>query len=651
MNNHSISFDKKNVGVRAGLEILLKKYGYVMAEDDRAAGLKLAASHWNQGRLKITKHKDECTVFYNKKAHFFRGVSLLLQNKENENYIMEEIVNFESNGMMLDCSRNCVPTTDTIKKFVLSLAESGMNRLYLYMEDTLEIEGYPYWGYMRGRLSKAEIQECDTFASSFGVTLVPCIQTLAHLGSVLKQPVFEKYQDIDDIILLKEPKSKELLSALLKTVSECFSGKIVHLGMDEAANLGRGKYLEKHGFEDPAKLMKEHLDWLLSLCAKLRLTPVIWSDMYLKLNFGVDNYYSLSGNELPQEEENLSREICLCYWDYYNEGKEFYKKYIHLHQKLGNPLIFAGGAWTWNGVSPGISKAFKTTEDALEACCAAGVKDIFFTAWMDNGAETPLATSIPVLTMYGEYCFSSHPTKEQIEKRFQFCFGSKWNSYCLLDAFDNQMYESTEIEKTFGLSKHNRYCENPSKTILYEDNMMGLFVKMYDEAKLQSQYSRLAQEIQQILATGDGLTPEDRELFAYYLTLARILSHKAGITERIRKAYALRNMQELALIAGNELEKIASLAEKLRIQRQTLWMREYKPFGYEVIDIRLAGVAVRARSAADRIQSFLAGEQPRLMELEEEILPYKTPEILEKELLHGYYKWERIVSRGNVEGI
>lgn len=651
MNNQSIKFSQGNGEVAAGFEILLKKYGYVMAEDDGAAGLNLTARRWNQGRLKITKCKDECNIFYNKKAHFFRGVSLLLQNREKEDFVSEEIVNFDSNGMMLDCSRNCVPTIETIKKFILRLAESGMNRLYLYMEDTLEIEGYPYWGYMRGRLSKAEIQECDIYATSFGVTLVPCIQTLAHLGSVLKQPVFEEYRDIGDILLLEEPKSKELLSALLKTVSECFSGKVVHLGMDEAANLGRGKYLEKHGLKDPAKLMKEHLDWLLGLCTGFGLTPVIWSDMYLKLNFGVDDYYSLSGDELPQGEDNLSRGICLCYWDYYNEGKEFYKKYIHLHQKLGNPLIFAGGAWTWNGVSPGISKAFKTAEDALEACCTSGVKDIFFTAWMDNGAETPLATSLPVLTLYGEYGFSSHPTKEQIEERFQFCFGSKWSSYCLLDAFDNQLYESGEIEKTFDLSKHNRYCENPSKTILYEDNLMGLFVKMYDEAKLQSQYGRLAEEIRKILDARGGLAPKDRDLFAYYLTLARILFQKAGITERIRKAYALRDMQGLRIIAENELEEIASLAEKLRIQRRSLWMREYKPFGYEVIDIRLAGVAVRARSAADRILSFLAGEQTRLLELEEEILPYKTPEILGKELLHGYYMWERIVSSGNVEGI
>ena len=193
------------------------------------------------------KQKEEWVIYYEKKAHFFRGASLILQNSQKQDFILEEIPNFESNGIMLDCSRNCVPRLETLKKYVLRLAEFGMNRLYLYMEDTLEIEGYPYWGYLRGRFSKEEIKECDRYALLFGITLVPCIQTLAHLRSALKQPAFNEYKDIDDILLLEDDKTEKLMMALLRTISECFSGGIVHLGMDEAAHLGRGMYLEKHG--------------------------------------------------------------------------------------------------------------------------------------------------------------------------------------------------------------------------------------------------------------------------------------------------------------------------------------------------------------------------------------------------------------------
>ena len=643
MEKNTVYFeDNTDVNLSEGLEIFLREHGYVLSGDKKEASIRIVGRPCTEKKLKIVKQKEECVIYYEKKAHFFRGASLMLQNSQKQDFILEEIPNFESNGIMLDCSRNCVPRLETLKKYVLRLAEFGMNRLYLYMEDTLEIEGYPYWGYLRGRFSKEEIKECDRYASLFGITLVPCIQTLAHLRSALKQPVFNEYKDIDDILLLEDDKTEKLMMALLRTISECFSGGIVHLGMDEAAHLGRGMYLEKHGYKEPARLMKRHLEWLVQECKSLGLSPVIWSDMYLKLNFGTEDYYGLPEDATPKDKDNLSSDVTLCYWDYYNEGIDFYEKYIRIHQRLGNPLIFAGGAWTWNGIAPGISKSFQTTRDALKACCKTGMKDVFCTVWMDNGAETPLLTVLPTLALYGEYGFSENPLQEQIEERFRFCFGKDWNNYCLLDAFDNRDYK---------VSKHNRYCENPSKTILYQDNLMGLLSKMFEEEKLQKQYAGLVEKISMDVRKWDDMDREDRELFAYYETLARLLAKKAGITDRIRRAYRAKDEKGMREIIENELNEIDRLAEMLRVQRRTLWMKEYKPFGYEILDIRFAGVSARARSAADRLLDFISEKESVLLELEEDILPYKTTQMLNGELLHGYYLWEKIISAGNVEGV
>ena len=643
MEKNTVYFeDNTDVNLSEGLEIFLREHGYALSADKKEAAICVVGRLCTEKKLKIVKQKEECVIYYEKKAHFFRGASLMLQNSQKQDFILEEIPNFESNGIMLDCSRNCVPRLETLKKYVLRLAEFGMNRLYLYMEDTLEIEGYPYWGYLRGRFSKEEIKECDRYASLFGITLVPCIQTLAHLRSALKQPVFNEYKDIDDILLLEDDKTEKLMMALLRTISECFSGGIVHLGMDEAAHLGRGMYLEKHGYKEPARLMKRHLEWLVQECKSLGLSPVIWSDMYLKLNFGTEDYYGLPEDATPKDKDNLSSDVTLCYWDYYNEGIDFYEKYIRIHQRLGNPLIFAGGAWTWNGIAPGISKSFQTTRDALKACCKTGMKDVFCTVWMDNGGETPLLTVLPTLALYGEYGFSENPLQEQIEERFRFCFGKDWNNYCLLDAFDNRDYK---------VSKHNRYCENPSKTILYQDNLMGLLSKMFEEEKLQKQYAGLVEKISMDVRKWDDMDQEDRELFAYYETLARLLAKKAGITDRIRRAYRAKDENGMREIIENELNEIDRLAEVLRVQRRTLWMKEYKPFGYEILDIRFAGVSARARSAADRLLDFISEKESVLLELEEDILPYKTTQMLNGELLHGYYLWEKIISAGNVEGV
>ena len=43
------------------------------------------------------------------------------------------------------------------------LVKMGYDTLELYTEDTYEIEGEPYFGYMRGRYTAREIKEIDVY--------------------------------------------------------------------------------------------------------------------------------------------------------------------------------------------------------------------------------------------------------------------------------------------------------------------------------------------------------------------------------------------------------------------------------------------------------------------------------------------------------
>ena len=368
------------------------------------------------------------------------------------------------------------------------------------------------------------------------------------------------------------------------------------------------------------------------------MSPIIWSDMYLKFNFGSEGYYSLAEDAEPLNQENLSSETTLCYWDYYHDGVPFYEKYLNLHQKMGNPVVFAGGAWTWNGIAPGISKAFRTTQDALTACQNKGIKDVFCTAWMDNSAETPLETVLPLLALFGEFGFSRLPDKDWVSERFAFVLKRKWEQYCLLDAFDNRKYKKEELEQIFDLPEYNKDSENPSKIIFYEDNFMGIASESLYEEEMQEQYEMLNEQLSKIVEEKSE-EAEDRELFKYYGILAELLSKKANINRRIRNAYQTGDKDKLC-VCRQELLRIGELAESLRIQRQKLWMEEYKPFGYELLDIRFAGVSARARSEAARIEAFTEGKLEHIEELEVELLPCRVPNL-----------WDRMISAGNMEGV
>ena len=95
---------------------------------------------------------------------------------------MENDFSFRTFGTMLDCSRNAVPNIRSLKKWIDLTAGLGYNALLLYTEDTYEVPGEPYFGYMRGRFTQDELREADRYALSRGMTLIPCIQVLAHLN-------------------------------------------------------------------------------------------------------------------------------------------------------------------------------------------------------------------------------------------------------------------------------------------------------------------------------------------------------------------------------------------------------------------------------------------------------------------------------------
>ena len=74
----------------------------------------------------------------------------------------------------------------------------------LYMEDTYEIPEYPYFGHLRGRYTQVELKALDTYAQAVGVTLIPAIQTLAHLTNPLKWQFAGNIRDTEDILLVGE---------------------------------------------------------------------------------------------------------------------------------------------------------------------------------------------------------------------------------------------------------------------------------------------------------------------------------------------------------------------------------------------------------------------------------------------------------------
>ncbi|MBE6810930.1 MAG: hypothetical protein E7521_07750 [Ruminococcaceae bacterium] len=206
--------------------------------------------------------------------------------------------NYQRLGVMIDMSRNAVMSVAALKEYFVLLKKMGYNSVMLYTEDTYEVEGEPFFGYMRGRYSVAEMKELDEFANNIGVELIPCIQTLAHLNQALRWGTIPV--DCDDIMLTDDERVYDLIDRMFKTLKKCFKSPYIHIGMDEAHMVGRGKYMDIHGYEETFSILKRHLDKVCELAKKYDFVPLIWSDMFFRpWNDGV--YCMMKGRrEMPK---------------------------------------------------------------------------------------------------------------------------------------------------------------------------------------------------------------------------------------------------------------------------------------------------------------------------------------------------------------
>ncbi|MBQ2773039.1 MAG: beta-N-acetylhexosaminidase, partial [Clostridia bacterium] len=76
-------------------------------------------------------------------------------------------------GVMLDMSRNGIMKPDEVKKYAATIKKLGYNMIQLYTEDTYEVPGEPYFGYLRGRYSQKELKDIVAYCNSIGVEVIP----------------------------------------------------------------------------------------------------------------------------------------------------------------------------------------------------------------------------------------------------------------------------------------------------------------------------------------------------------------------------------------------------------------------------------------------------------------------------------------------
>lgn len=548
-------------------------------------------------RLGFTVQGGEAVIYYPQKHLFYRELALLAAHGTAETAQFES-TDFETLSVMIDTSRGAVQTVETVCRFLNKLAVLGYGTVLLYTEDTVELETRPYFGYMRGRYTPEELRAMDDYAHKLGIELVPCIECYGHMEKYLIWPEAAPIKDTERVLLAREEETFRFLDELIGTVSSCFRSKRIHVGMDEAWDMGRGKFMDLHGYVPPFEIFNEYMDRLVGITRKYGLTPMMWSDMYFRIADEKHKYYSETVEIPAAVAEKIPSEMELVFWHY--GEKPFCDDYmLQKHAALGRKVVYAGGTWSWIGHFPENHYAMETSRFSLDACRKNGVREAMLTLWFNDNAECDLFANLLALSHFAEAAFDASVSEEKLRERFRSTVGGDYDAFmCMSDYHNNFTKEYPNFHDRF-LGKH----------LFWQDVAEGLYDSHLFKAPMSGHYAAAC-------AAMKGYGGEWAELYRFAESVFDYLAVKCLIAENLVSAYKQEDREKLAELKG----LLAILVEKTKAVHKlhkVLWFSRNKVLGWSNMDIRYAGVVARCETLAERLEAYLNGSVSVLEELEE----------------------------------
>ena len=591
--------------IEKGLGELLLQLDAALDEN----GDEVVVRHVKGSDLKVSFDTNKGEIIYSEKCHFFRGFGLLIENLSDKktSFRMTEKPQFKLVGPMFDVSQgNSCFNVRTLKSVIRQIALMGLSMLMIYCEDSFEVKKQPYFGYMRAKYSEEDMRELDDYSDLFGIEMIPCCQTLAHMPDTLRWKVFDNIRDYDACLLVGKEETYRFIEDLIVAASRPFRSRKINICMDEAWKLGRGQYLDTFGYEEPASIMRKHLKRVKEILDRHNLEPMMFSDMFFR-SYGTGKRFQ-PNIDFPQEiKDGVPKGMKLLCWDYYRLKEEDYDGMLRSNLNLTNNIGFVGGVWTWHGYALNWTKTVRTTEEAMRACKKHGIDTILMSTWGDNGTECLMNATLIGCQLFAEHAYSDRMDYEKMKKRFRFITGGNVTDFEKLEKMD-------VTPLTEHLDDPSPY--NCSKYLMWQDILTGLCDKNIEGFALDEHYRKLAAELKECAARNGQFN----KMFDFEYHAADVLSLKSQMGLRVTEAYRKGDREALRRFAEIGLPLLRKKVIALRKSNMENWFEIYKPLGWDVLDMRYGSLIARIDSAIYEIREYLDGRFERLEELEQERL-------------------------------
>ena len=304
--------------------------------------------------------------------------------------VIEDWPDFPQRGVMLDISRDKVPTMETLGKLIDLLASWKINQLQLYTEHTFAYPGHEVVWRDASPILPEEARELDALCRERFIDLVPNQNSFGHFHRWLIHPPYQSLAECPEGIehpfsdtrepyglCAVDPGSIELLAELYEKLLPNFQSGLFNVGLDETFDLGLGRSFDacrEHGKEE---IYLRFLEQVHALVRTHGRSMQFWADIIIE-----------RPDLLPRMPAD---HIVALEWGY--EPDHPFDEHQTRLQQAQIPFLVCPGTNSWNSISGRLPEALKTIEKAARSGYEHGALGLLVTDWGDNGHLQPLSTS------------------------------------------------------------------------------------------------------------------------------------------------------------------------------------------------------------------------------------------------------------------
>jgi len=334
--------------------------------------------HSLQG-YKLSISPDGIDLLGHDEAGVFYGAMTLLQITRQFGktigipcMVIEDWPDFLNRGVMLDISRDRVPTMGTLYTLIDLLSELKVNQLQLYTEHTYAYRNHSEVWADASPMTSDQIVNLDAYCQERFIELVPNQNSFGHMERWLKKP---GYQDLAEhpgspkprALNPLDPRSISLIEEMYEELLPNFTSAQFNVGCDEVP-LGNGHTkdaVHKYG------VGSVYLNFLLKiheLVRSHRRVMQFWGDIILR-------YPEL----IPELPEN----IVALEWGY--EADHPFDANAQKYAETGVPFYVCPGTSSWGSLGGRTDNAKANIWSAVESGLEHGAIGFLNTDWGDNG--------------------------------------------------------------------------------------------------------------------------------------------------------------------------------------------------------------------------------------------------------------------------